>query len=259
MELANKQELPHVILLLGRIDPEGIRVAFSDPLKVSFTRHSHGTTHFSISTIEKRFEIRCELPSPIQDEEWPDLLMRAQSFGQAGLNLVSFQKGVPLKLTIIEAVLPNGKKLRLRHHFQFFENACKAFKLDDDTFPRAFNSLISDPNLFLALDDLIRAPEYGPNAPINCARMLDALRKNLTPNRNDKTQWQEFRRRLNITKPYLQEITSSSKEPRHGNRTALQQLSISDLCSKSAVVMNRFLELRLSGVERLSETDFPNL
>lgn len=68
-----------------------------------------------------------------------------------------------------------------------------------------------------------------------------------------------MREALNLHEDYLSFITDQSKGPRHGDIKGGGFLEIRDTIQRSWTVMNRFLEFKKRGDNRLPLADFPLL
>ena len=68
-----------------------------------------------------------------------------------------------------------------------------------------------------------------------------------------------MRRRLNLSKSYLDFIVDTSKGPRHGDRSYIDQPTLNEVIKRSWIIMNRFLECRLREGEALPSLEFPEL
>lgn len=134
----------------------------------------------------------------------------------------------------------------------------------DFGFDKSITDLIREPALFLALRDLISAITYPGNAElavIDCARAVEGLRSLMVSagTTRDKA-WGVFQETLNIDRAYREYITSLSTGPRHGDKTQwISGPTIDEALKRSWTIMNRFLEFRKRGNERLPIRDFEML
>jgi hypothetical protein len=98
-----------------------------------------------------------------------------------------------------------------------------------------------EPPLFLALNELIVAITIPAHITVNCARAIESLRTILVPNDPDRAKgWAELRRVLHLERSYLEFVIKASAEPRHGDKTYMEQAKGQEILERSWIIMNRF-------------------
>jgi len=199
--------------------------------------------------------VTCEL-SQFSDEHLTSIMQRARLFGQTVLNVISFRTTTVYRFTVEEGQLPGHPWHQITQGYQAAKGICTVCELGTSSISEVF-ALANDINVLFALDDLIRGVEDVFLTRINCGRVVDALKKILAPVNNSKQQWQIFRNALNLDLDYLSFIMKASIEGRHGSRVA-SELGIEDeLLRRTWTIMNRFLELKKRGLQKLPEDEFP--
>jgi len=68
-----------------------------------------------------------------------------------------------------------------------------------------------------------------------------------------------MRDNLNVSQQFLEFITDHSIGPRHGDVLDIPFSIINELIRRSWIVMNRFLEFKKRGDQKLPSSDFPLL
>lgn len=183
---------------------------------------------------------------------------------QTAIGMVSFSTGIALTIVLEKAVKPNGTITTLLIHDPRLAPLCKSFKPtenDTDAFAKLFNIVFSDPNIMMAMHDLaesIRVPDVGI---VNCARVMDRIKHSLSPTDtiSDADKWEFMRETLNLSEPYIKEVTSTSRSPRHGRVSYIDGTQTNKVLSRSWIIMDRFLEYRKRGSIKLPIADFPLL
>jgi hypothetical protein len=81
----------------------------------------------------------------------------------------------------------------------------------------------------------------------------------LAPNDPQKVGWQKMQHALNISRPYQEEISQKSTDPRHGDKSRVEGETTSEIVERTWVIMNRFLCYRLQQNKPLMAPEFPLL
>jgi hypothetical protein len=117
--------------------------------------------------------------------------------------------------------------------------------------------VITEPPLFLALNELIVAISIPGHITVNCGRAIESLRTILVPNDPTRAKaWAEMRKVLRLERSYLDFIIEASANPRHGDKSYLEQETAQEILERSWVIMNRFLEFRKKGSVGLPADEF---
>lgn len=227
------------------------------------------------TTIRNAFvEIVCDL-NRYEPGLVSELHKRALDLSRAAVDLVSFATGYGLVVVLDGFAGPDGRRTPLAVHNPELAPLCTAFRLKttvDAGFAEMCRLVMSDPGLFMALNDLIAAITYPHQAAVNCARAVESIRNHITPpadpppakpreqrEERDKA-WERMRQALRVDETYLRDVTNTSLGPRHGNRKAIPGTQITAVVEKSWRIMDRFLEYRKRGNKDLPATDdFPTL
>jgi hypothetical protein len=243
-----------IIRFRGRVIPTAHQIALSGP----FIKHVHGygqTQTYTVTTEGTMMTVTCEL-SKSSDEDLTSIMQRARIFGQTVLNVISFSTTTVYRFIIEEGQLPGQPWHRITQGCQAAKGICTVCELGTPSISAVF-ALANDINVLFALDDLIRGVEDVFLTRINCGRVVDALKKVLAPRAGSKQQWQISRHSLNLDLSYVSFIMKASIEGRHGNRVA-SELGIEDeLLRRTWMIMNRFLELKKRGLQKLPDDEFP--
>ena len=120
---------------------------------------------------------------------------------------------------------------------------------------------LSDPDVMLAVNDLIASIAVSHHGPINCGRVVEVIRDAIAPrSAKEKQAWEIMRTSLNLSFDYVQFITHVSKGPRHGKRMGVTtQDQFNETINRAWTVMNRFFEYKKRGDVALPIDLFPLL
>jgi hypothetical protein len=184
----------------------------------------------------------------------------AEDFVHASVDLISFSNGWSLRFVMEILIDPEGQLSAPVNLHPALSPLCTSFNFLDGSYAQVLKLVMSDPSLFIALNDLIVSLESGHLLPINCARAVEGLRNSLAPPEMSRKQgWVYFRETLRVDESYLTMITDTSTGPRHGDRTFIPGTTTGEIVRRSWVLMNRFLEFRKRGSIPFPAEDFPVL
>lgn len=221
------------------------------------------TIELSITIANSAIDVGCDLA--VFDN---DILIQAHKvaydFARATVNLFSFASGITLTVIFDELVDPSGVKGPFVIQDSSLAQFCTAYKLVSSETPtslsRIMGIVLSEPALWLALDDIITATSHHNSITVNCARAVEALRHAMAPPGASRGKaWELFRSNLRIGKDYLRLITDTSQSGRHGEGIFVSGTVTTEIVHRSRTVMNRFLEFRKGNNQPLNEADFPML
>jgi hypothetical protein len=188
------------------------------------------------------------------------LVMRAHDTARAAVDLMSFASGNGLIFLLESWVTPEGES-----------RPVAAQQPDLGALATAVNSskgfhdviwiLLSDPQLFFALRDLIDAITQWHQAPITAARAIERLRHLVAPGDPDrKRQWKKLGDVLQLHESYTKIIRDNSTGPRHGDPVHIPGPITNEIATRAWIIMNRYLEYRKrGGVNALLVAEFPLL
>lgn len=219
------------------------------------------TVDFILNVIDSKIEIICEVSRYDQDEHLSMLAMHAYELSMAAIDSFCFFYGFGLRPFIEIFIDPNGKQTALTPRTDA-SGLCTAFNLEPsyegpDNFEAMMRLVIGERALLLALNDLIAPVSQFNLATINCARVIEALRAAMaSPDWTRDQEWEFMRDQLNLTEQYTRFVIGLSIEPRHGKRKAPEPGQQAEITKRAWVVMNRFLEYRKRGNQKLPLADF---
>lgn len=247
------------IKFIGHTLPGHLRVGLSETLGFTLNKADGQRTRFEVSITDSIVTVECSVTSGVHDE-LAALYQRARHYAQCVMNTFSFANGIPFSAVLDECIDHRGVNMIIETHTPGVENLCTAYKINDASFGAAFNLISGDVSLSMAFDDLLGAARDTLLATVNCARMLDALRKMVAgPETRESDQWEKLRKTLNLTREYVQPLTDNSIEPRHGVRTGQSSEIVQEVIKRSWTIMNRFLEYRMLKGAPLPLDRFPIL
>jgi hypothetical protein len=190
--------------------------------------------------------------------------LRAFDTARAIVDSFAYAAGLGPTVVLDNVTKPDGIKYDIREKRPDLAALVTAFHSGPEDTSIELASMLpivfSDTLVFMALNDLVASISLPHHAPVNCGRVIEAIRELMTPLNGDRKQaWLAMRDSLNIDQGYLEFITNQSKGPGHGDRRSVTYPSFQETIKRSWIVMNRFLEFRKRGNQRLPLGEFPPL
>jgi hypothetical protein len=212
-------------------------------------------TEVNASIVDVEFELK-----NYDDTLLESLLMRAWDLARAAVDLYSFKVGWGLTVYLDTLIKPDGSTSTIRPEMPTLTQHITALESSDPTvnnFDICYRLLVSEPALFMALNDLVVSITLPHHATTNCARAIEGLRVLMTSATTPRAQaWPTFQQNLNIDRAYREFITETSTGPRHGDRTWIPGTTVNEVVTRSWIIMNRFLEYRKRGNQQLPLNQF---
>jgi hypothetical protein len=254
------------VKFLGHVIPSAIQVSVSPIPEASWEEPSVGLKmKFRVVIEQSVVTVDCDI-NDYKDEYISILHMRALDLSRATVDLMAFATGYAVSVFFDSFTKPDGSTQPLWFHDVRLAPLCTAVKIHPTTLDerKALEAMIvtvlSEPALFMALNDLIQANTVPHYAPVNCGRAIDGLRNILTPSIADRDKsWPVLRSTINADKAYLDFVMTNSTGPRHGDRSHMPGTLVGEILQRTWIVMNRFLEFRKRGNKPLPLADFPML
>jgi hypothetical protein len=208
-------------------------------------------------------DVKCEV------NRWDSLAMThvhkvAYDLARTAVNFVCFATGLNLVVFFDELIDPDGNKTGFIIHHPALGALCTCYTLGEHAAVTEMGTIIklviAEPQLFLALDDLITAGGHHHLLTVNSARAIEGLRHAMCGNAGDRNdQWKQFRTNLNLSLDYLMLITGTSASGRHGDGQYIPGTVTEEIMKRSWTIMNRFLEFKKRGGQPLPLSEFPVL
>jgi hypothetical protein len=172
---------------------------------------------FHISIVDGNVTVTCDMENFEESKHFLDLHLRAQDFVMVILDLCSFSTGKHHRLLIEKWIKPSGEVSHIYDMFYTGPQLNSAATTHASDFETLLKIISVDPPLFRALRDLIEGTMVPHASAVNCGRVLDALRKLIAPGLRPDPGWAKLRETLRVERSYLQLISDTSKDPRHGS------------------------------------------
>ena len=215
------------------------------------------TTRIDASVVDIEFDVNA-----FHEKDIPALMMKAWDLARAAVDLWCFKVGWGLSVVIDSIVKPDGTSATILSKDEplgVLATALDSSQNGINHYDTCYRLLVSEPPLFMALNDLIVSITVPHHASVNCARAIEGLRVLMAPGEGRKDAWAIMRSNLNIEAEYLTFVTDLSTAPRHGDRTWIPGPTVSEAVRRTWIVMNRFLEFRKRGSKSLPLAEFPLL
>jgi hypothetical protein len=138
---------------------------------------------------------------------------------------------------------------------------CTAYHIEiAEEVSKMYEIIVGDVDLSRALNELILSISTPHVSPLNCGRAMDGIKHIISGNiRDDKKAWKMMRDALQIDEPYIRFIMTNSTDPRHGRPGHITPDVTNEICRRSWIIMNRFLEYKKRNAMPLPIGDFPLL
>lgn len=243
-------------------EPSAFTISIRDLPSVTWSEQNLAQTLKITSKIEASV-IDIEFDVQVFNENDPALLLnRAWDLARAAVDLYSFQVGWGLGVVIDTMVTPDGRVLTILPKMETLAHHSTAVRSADpkvNNFDACYRILVSEPALFMAMNDLIVSITLPHHAVVNCARVIEGLRSILAPGVDRKQTWLIMQAALNAEGAYLSYVTDLSAPPRHGDKAWIPGPTVIESTKRTWIVMNRFLEFRKRGSQPLPIAEFPLL
>lgn len=255
-----------VVKFLGRVLPGGLQVSFDSIPAVSWVAQEFNAKwDFRIGIVTSAIEVEIGLDQ-FQDQMLIHLYMRSYDLVRACTDIASFATGYSLTAYLEKFVGPDGAERDLLFRDPSLPPLSTSFPFPPRTpeereeFEKVLSLVMSEPPLFMALNDLIQAITLPHHAPVNCGRAIEGIRVLLTPTGADRKQgWAIMRENLRVDAAYLTFITDHSMAARHGDRAHKSGAVTTEIVRRSWSLMNRYLEFKKGGNRPLPPDRFPIL
>jgi|GEM_PF-378074 len=242
----------------GRVLPERRSVSITSLETISYSDPRGFNAKFDIEINDSKIRIKC---SDFEQSDWDIqmLVVRAYELTTAAVDLYAFSRGWALNV-ILDDFIFDGQKQGIAFSETSVVSLCNVISNEDD-FLQIWEHVVGDFNLKFVFRDLISSLGALNYTSIAACRALETIRKSIAPDSaNDGEGWKLLREKLRLERDYVQFITDSSREPRHGNRGAAfggEQLEITHRVWK---IVDRYLEFLKRGAnDSLPEEEFPLL
>ncbi len=220
---------------------------------------------FAIHVDNGAVTVQCEI-NRLGVMEISQLYRRALDLSRVAADAVSFASGIGFTVHLERISIDGSDPKELVFRQPDVEGLCTAYSLSINGTPEQkqdvtgiLTLLMTEPPLYMALNDLIQQLLLPHSAGINCGRMLDGLKKIVGPAMNDKAGWLVLQEAIRADAAYLKFISDNSTKPRHGDRTMSNDAITAEAIKRSWIIMNRFLIYRKRGSYPLPAVEFPIL
>lgn len=252
------------VQFLGHVLPLTLRLSFQNIPPVRLEAHDGLTAEITIHLNQSRIEVICET-NRFNDSDLGYLYIRTFDITRATVNIVAFATGYGLSLHLHQFVDPTGYVGPLNIQHLELARYCTAYKMNAGTEQEKKDItqicsivFLSDPALYVALNDLVESITFPHGAPVNCARAMDALRNLPAPGLPKEQGWSIMHAALHIDLPYVKFISKQSRGPRHADHAYMPEGTVKAIVERSWIIMNRYLELRKRN-NQLPFDEFPLL
>lgn len=249
------------IRFVGRVFPLGLAINVEIPEIKWKWEERNIDFMFRVKIDNSIVTVECDLDR-YEWEYFGELNKRATDLARTSANIAAFAAGYGLSVVLEYMTEPDGRQIAPQRREEIPAESRSALNLDasgTDEMQRAVTAIITEPAVFMALDDLIRAVSSHHTQFADCGRVVDGIRRSIAPTLDGAAAWRAMHDALNIDRTYLERISRVSTGPRHGDRTFISGEVGSEVLKRTWAVMNRFLEYRKRGNAPLTAPEFPRL
>lgn len=175
------------------------------------------------------------------------------------VDLVAFKMGAAA-LVVVDKYQIDGKPAEEINIMEpKVANLATSFASDAELL-EVFSIATKEQHLMVVFEDLISTLSSQEHKAVNCGRCVEAIRRLVAENEADpKRQWPIMHHLLNLERSYLDLITNHSKEPRHGKAPVADPDEITEVLTRTWLIIDRFFHFRRGGSVKLDVAQFPLL
>jgi hypothetical protein len=228
--------------VIGRLFPSTVKFSIRSP-PLELTSSTTGLpAGFKVTVQDSTINVECYLEK-YGPERFTDIVNGAYDYARTLINLIGFATGIGISVVFEYAILPDGELAPLMPITPELAPLCTAYGLEPDRrndLLSIIQILIADRDLYLSFNDLIDCLVTPHIALVNCARVIDSIRRKIAPGAtNERRAWAAMREALNISEPYLKWISEESKGPRHADRSQVSATSQTEVTARAWNIMSR--------------------
>jgi hypothetical protein len=246
------------ITIEGRVLPERRLVSIAGLETIFYSDPRGFDAVFDIQIKDSKILVKCFVT---ETSDWfiKMSLVRAYEFVTAAVDLYAFSRGWTLSVLLDDFII-EGQRQGIAFSETSVAPLCNAISNEKD-FLEVWEHLSESFDLKFALRDLISSLSTLNYSSVAACRAVETIKKSIAPDvLSDKEGWKLLREKLRIEREYIQFITDSSREPRHGNRGAAFGDDQLEITHRAWKIMDRYMEyLKRGGNEVLPEDEFPLL
>jgi len=175
---------------------------------------------------------------------------------------IGFLMGVNFDIYFDTVIDPLGTSSSIKWSYSFLTPLCTSLNLNDaKKFNRALNHICEEPNLFLAISEILPALRDGSIDVTGCQRAIERIRNLLSPDeKNESKAWKCLHKTLNTSKNFLTPVYSDKiAKHRHGHLSPLSWEEKKEALTRSWILIDRYIAYKMCDSQSLSLKDFPNL
>ena len=239
----------------GTIIPTTLPLPIGDFGAVTWQNLETGAKEsFSVSIHAGKVKVLVEL-DVYSEDDLERHRIRALDLASTALNTLCFQNGWAFSVSLENYTNPAGEIVGM---IPGHPSLARYVSYPDSDIAQVYETLVKEPYLYHAMNDLIMAIGVPHLAAINCARAVESVRTLIAPGKRG-SGWSLMQSTLNLTEAYVRPITKLSEAPRHGDRAWISHEPIEDVIERSWIIMDRFIEWRRKGENPLPLDRFPIL
>ena len=213
-------------------------------------------TSYTLIIWDSIIGVECE-SSEVKPEYISNLWTRSLELVGVVTNLVGLKHGWSLTVHIDTFIREDGWEERLLNRGDSLSGLIDAYTLDD--IDALFNEISCNVDAFMILQAMMRAISAPRMVSIECARVVDAIRYAIAPDKKPLPGWKMVHAALNADQEYIKLITDKSKSSRHGNHDFLSVDEAEQVLGRTWTLFNRYLHYSKNAPKPLPVEKFHQL
>jgi hypothetical protein len=251
-----------VIRFTGTVLPKAARLTNIRGHQIRWNIDETTEVTFDIRVIDGLLTVECNCPRDIDNDVLVAIYIRALDLSKASVDMASFAMGKGFIVTLDRYISPRGTFSGMMPEDSSLVPLCTSYGLspDRDTdFSKVFEIVVSQPAIFMALNDLVTAITIPHSGPVSCYRAIEGIRHLIAPGLKPIKQWPLMNDALRLEQTYIAVIRENATQQRHGNRVHVPGTVLAEMVRRSWIIMDRFLEYKKRGSIPLPQPEFPTL
>ena len=249
------------VRFIGQLYPKAALITSTIPDLDWISEVSNQTLRFRTKINNSVINVECDLEK-YKPEYFVDIHRRAFDLARTAANLACFATGEGVIAVFKTIILPDGTPSTLRLHNPSLSGLAKSYNLSTNMFSDysiIASIIVKEPPLFAILNDMIESITIPHVSLVNCGRIIDAIRRLISPDVEGGPAWRKMHEVLNISKSYQQFISQESTGPRHGDRQHVTGSVTTEVVRRTWIILDRYLDFRKRNDAPLTAPDFPQL
>jgi hypothetical protein len=250
------------VMFSGRVHPPVFSVTLKRLPSVVWKQLETGLELQIAMNIENNDIIAdCTINRELQNGELASVYARVRDIADASIDLVAFKLGTILSVSFEKVTNSDGATTSIAITEPSLSAECTSYQFTTDStdFAEVLKAVIGDPAISVVLRDLIDAVARPHRSIANCGRAIEAAMQLVSPAGTSRLNGMiNFYTYLNLSPDFVKLITEAARSSSDAPTEIADDVR-KEITRRSWAVVNRLLEFRKRGSERLPTSEFPTL